>query len=143
VDEDDEPETDHGSDEGDSHDDAPGALHKAAGLVRSAASGAVSYVSDRRFGRTPAGKARQAAEEGAKTFHIRLDLDSIAHRSDGHSTHEPELDDAIGAIEAEGWRLDQIQYITETDDWEKTDDQGRVSHGSEQRTSAVLLFRSE
>ena len=46
--------------------------------ARAAATGAASYVADRRYERTPAGKARKAARRGASTFHIRLDLDSIA-----------------------------------------------------------------
>ncbi len=118
-----------------------GALRKAAGSLRGAASGAVAFVADKRFDRTPAGKARKAAEAGASTFHIRLDLDDIAHRGGGHHTREPELDDAIGSIELEGWVLDQIQYVTETDEHEDTDGEGTLHRRVVQRTSAVLLFR--
>lgn len=125
-------------------DDDPGALRKAAGLAKSAVTGAVDYVSDKRFERTPAGKAKVAAEEGATTFHIRLDLDDISYRSKGKAkaATNPEVDDVIGAIEAEGWRLDNLEYITEAEQWERTDgEDGSVTRGSTEHTSAVLLFR--
>lgn len=125
----------------DADDDRPGALRRTAGLLRSAATGTASFISDKRFDRKPAGKARKAREAGAATFHIRLDLDDITHRSDGHSTREPGLDDVIGSIEAEGWALDQLQYVTESDEHEHTDDKGLPHRDVEQRTSAVLLFR--
>ncbi len=122
-------------DDGDT--DGGGALRKAAGLARSA----VTYVGDRRFERTPAGRARTAFEEGAATFLIRVPLDDIAHRSDGGSVTSPETVDAIGHIEAEGWTLNQLDYVTETTGWEDVDDGGTVRRGARQVTSAVLLFR--
>lgn len=125
----------------DDESDGGGALRKAAGLARSAVTGAVDYVGDRRFERTPAGRARTAAAEGAATFLIRITLDDIAHRSDGGSVASPETGDAIGQIEAEGWTLTQLDYVTETAGWEDVDDGGTVRRSARQVTSAVLLFR--
>lgn len=124
-------------------DGSPGVLRRAAGMAKTAASGAAGFVADKRFERTPAGRARQAAEDGARTFHIRLDLDEITHRtgSGGAKTSRPDVSDAIGAIEAEGWHLDSIEYLTEVDEWERTDADGSVTRGSTPRSSAVMLFR--
>ena len=122
-------------------EDGTGALRKAAGLAKSAVSGAVEYVGDRRFERTPAGRARTAVEDGAATFLIRIPLDDIAHRSEGGSVNSPEAADAIGHIEAEGWTLAQLDYVTETAGWEDVDDGGTIRRGARQLTSAVLLFR--
>jgi len=121
-----------------------GPLRRAGGLAKKAAGATVGFVTDKRFGRTPAGRARSAARDGATTFHIRLDLDDITYRSGakGNKTDAPEVGDAIGQIEAEGWRLDHIEYLTETDEWERTDDEGNVTRGTTQRSSAILLFRS-
>lgn len=124
-----------------SDDDSAGALRKAAGLAKSAVSGAVEYVGDRRFERTPAGRARGAFEDGAATFLIRIPLDDIAHRSDAGSVDSPDAPDAIGHIEAEGWVLAQLDYVTETAGWEDVDDGGTIRRGARQLTSAVLLFR--
>lgn len=124
--------------------DSDGPLRRAGGLAKKAAGATVGFVTDKRFGRTPAGRARSAARDGATTFHIRLDLDDITYRSGakGNKTDAPEVGDAIGQIEAEGWRLDHIEYLTETDEWERTDNEGNVTRGTTQRSSAVLLFRS-
>ena len=124
-----------------SDDDGAGALRKAAGLAKSAVTGAVEYVGDRRFERTPAGRARAAFEDGAATFLIRVPLDDIAHRSEGGSVNSPEAADAIGQIETEGWTLSQLDYVTETAGWEDVDDGGTVRRGARQLTCAVLLFR--
>lgn len=120
-----------------------GPIRRVAGLAKHAVTGAAGYLADKRFERTPAGRARAAAEDGAATFHIRIDLDDIAYRAraKGGKAEEPEVTDVIGEIEAEGWRLDDIEYLTETDDWERTDEDGSVTRGSTQRTSAILLFR--
>lgn len=121
-----------------------GVVRKAAGLAKGAASGAVGFVAGRRFGRTPAGRARKAAEDGASTFHIRLDLAEITYGAGakGGKTTEPEVADAIGEIEAEGWRLDHIEYLTEAEEWERTDADGSITRGTTPHTFAVLLFRS-
>ena len=123
--------------------DQAGALRKAAGLAKSAVTGAVDFVAEKRFDRTPAGKARAAAEDGATTFLIRLDLADISYRSKGKAkaAEDPEVADVIGAIEGEGWRLDNLEYITEAEQWERTDDEGAVTRGSTESTSAVLFFR--
>ncbi|MEM7285514.1 MAG: hypothetical protein AAF480_04110 [Actinomycetota bacterium] len=121
--------------------DGAGALRKAAGLAKSAVSGAVDYVGDRRFERTPAGRARSAYDDGAATFLIRIPLDDVAHRSEGGSVNTPDAPDAIGHIEAEGWVLAQLDYVTETAGWEDVDDGGTIRRGARQLTLAVLLFR--
>ncbi len=126
--------------EEDGSDTGSGAVRRAAGLARSAASSAAGLVAGRRFSRTPAGKARAAAERGATTFHIRLDLDDISHRA-GQADTTPRIDDAIGSIEAEGWRLDDLEYVTETDEWEERGDDEQHRHSTIQRTFAVMLFR--
>ena len=125
----------------DHDDDGAGTLRKAAGLAKSAVTGAVEYVGDRRLERTPAGRARSAFEGGAATFLIRIPLDDIAHRSEGGSVDSPDAADAIGHIEAEGWTLAQLDYVTETAGWEDVDDGGTIRRGARQLTSAVLLFR--
>lgn len=134
----DEPGNDHDHDD---ENESAGALRKAAGLAKSAVTGAVEYVGDRRFERTPAGRARNAFEGGAATFLIRVPLDDIAHRSEGGSVDVPDAPDAIGHIEAEGWTLTQLDYVTETAGWEDVDDGGTIRRGARQLTSAVLLFR--
>lgn len=128
-------------DETDEADDA-GVLRRVGRVARSAAGAAGGFIADRRFARTPAGKARAAASDGASTFHIRLDLDDIAYHADGRGTDDPEVDDTIGAIEAEGWALDSIDYVTETETWEEADDDGHVVRsGTRDHTFAVMLFR--
>lgn len=122
-------------------DDERNPLARVAGAAKSAVTGAVGYVQDKRFEKTPAGRARVAFADGAQTFHIRLDLDDVAHRADGRGTRDPRVDDAIGAIEAEGWRLEDLEYVSERDEWEETDENGVVTRGSRAQTFAIMLFR--
>lgn len=126
--------------EEDGSETGSGAVRRAAGMARSVASSAAGLITGRRFSRTPAGKARAAAERGASTFHIRIDLDDISHRA-GQAETTPRIDDAIGSIEAEGWRLDNLEYVTETDVGEERSDDDQLRHATTQRTFAVMLFR--
>lgn len=139
----DESADDRPSDHDNAEEAQKGIVRKAAALAKDAATGAAGFVSDRRFGRTPAGRARQAVEDGATTFHIRLGLDEITYAagSGANRASEPEVADAIGQIEAEGWRLDHIEYLTENETWERTDADGSVTRGQTPHTFAVLLFR--
>ena len=94
--------TDEGDDETAEDGSDAGPIRRAAGLAKDAVTGAAGYVAEKRFERTPAGRARAAAADGAATFHIRLDLDDITYRAraKGGKAEEPEVNDVIGAIEA-------------------------------------------
>ena len=81
--------------ESDAHTEG-GQVGKARGRAAERTEGLRQKAADYRFARSPAGRARAAAERGDRIFQYRSILTNAGHGSD------------LSAIEAEGWNLDRI-----------------------------------
>ena len=110
--------------ESDAHTEG-GQVGKARGRAAERTEGLRQKAADYRFARSPAGRARAAAERGDRIFQYRSMLTNAGHGSD------------LSAIEAEGWNLDQTDFQQETETTAEPDGE----QYTQSVTYAVYLFR--
>lgn len=110
--------------------DSPERASKRSSLGGTVAGGARAIkraASDYRFAHSPAGRAREAAQRGDTIFQHRAMVD---HRGHG---------EVLSAIEAEGWKLDSTEYLTETE----TDIEPEGHEHVSTMTYAIYFFRPD
>ena len=101
------------------------ALAKAAKATSEGLTAAKQASADRKFARSPQGRARAAAERGDSIFEFRAEVGSRGNGED------------LSAIEQEGWTLEDTQFLHE----EHTDREPDGSERSDTITYALYRFR--